>query len=119
MISISQRFDDAVIFLPQLLAASNTMEAAIKVLDPVKGANGNVGKGTIVLGTVHGDIHEIGKNVIGAMLRGAGYQIIDLGNFCHGNATRSTRRTENHSRPERFTEMHRELLVLGSPQLSL
>ena len=79
MISISQRFDDAVLFLPQLLAASNAMEEAMKVLDPIMGTNGNMGKGVVVLGTVLGDVHEIGKNVIAAMLRGAGYRIIDLG----------------------------------------
>jgi trimethylamine corrinoid protein len=79
MVSISQRFDDAMIFLPQLLAASNAMEAAMKVLDPVMGSSGTIGKGTVILGTVHGDVHEIGKNLIGAMLRGAGYRIVDLG----------------------------------------
>ncbi|HEY3419900.1 MAG TPA: cobalamin-dependent protein [Methanomassiliicoccales archaeon] len=79
MTSISQRFDEAVIFLPQLLAASNAMEEAMKILDPVMGANSVAGKGTVVLGTVLGDVHEIGKNVIGAMLRGAGYRVIDLG----------------------------------------
>lgn len=79
MTSISQRFDEAVIFLPQLLAASHAMEEAMKILDPVMGANSVARKGTIVLGTVLGDVHEIGKNVIGAMLRGAGYRIIDLG----------------------------------------
>jgi methanogenic corrinoid protein MtbC1 len=78
-VSISQRFDDAVLFLPQLMAASDAMEEAMKVLDPVMGTNGNMGKGVVVLGTVLGDVHEIGKNVIAAMLRGAGYRIIDLG----------------------------------------
>ena len=79
MISISQRFDEATLYLPQVLAASNAMEAALKVFEPVMGLGANIGKGTVVLGTVHGDIHEIGKNVVGAMLRGAGYRIIDLG----------------------------------------
>jgi trimethylamine corrinoid protein len=79
MTSISQRFDEAVIFLPQLLAASKAMDEAMKILDPVLGTDSMAGKGTIVLGTVLGDVHEIGKNVIGAMLRGAGYRIIDLG----------------------------------------
>jgi methanogenic corrinoid protein MtbC1 len=55
------------------------MEEAMKILDPVMGANSIAGKGTVVLGTVLGDVHEIGKNVIGAMLRGAGYRVIDLG----------------------------------------
>jgi corrinoid protein of di/trimethylamine methyltransferase len=79
MISISQRFDEATIYLPQVLAASNAMEAAMKVFEPVMGAKASVGKGKVVLGTVLGDIHEIGKNVVAAMLRGAGYRVIDLG----------------------------------------
>lgn len=79
MVTISAMFDEAKIYLPQVLAASNAMEAALKVLEPaMKGAN-SFSKGTVVLGTVHGDIHEIGKNVVVAMLRGAGYKVIDLG----------------------------------------
>lgn len=79
MLSISQRFDEATIFLPQVLAASRAMEAAMKVFEPAMGPPVVIGKGVIVLGTVQGDIHEIGKNVIGAMLRGAGYKVLDLG----------------------------------------
>ena len=60
---IGDRFDKAEIFLPQVVAASKTMEMALNV----------------IMGTVEGDIHEIGKNVCCAMLRGAGYKVIDLG----------------------------------------
>jgi corrinoid protein of di/trimethylamine methyltransferase len=78
MASISQRFDEATIFLPHVLAASTAMEAAMKELEPAMNGK-DLTKGTVVIGTVHGDIHEIGKNVVAAMLRGAGYRVVDLG----------------------------------------
>ncbi|MDR3282758.1 MAG: corrinoid protein [Candidatus Methanoplasma sp.] len=79
METIGERFDRAEIYLPQVVAASKTMEAAIKILEPVlTGGSGSL-RGTVVMGTVEGDIHEIGKNVCCAMLRGAGFKVVDLG----------------------------------------
>ncbi len=80
METIGQRFDKAEIYLPQVVAASKTMEAALKLLEPIMTANKGAGaKATVVMGTVEGDIHEIGKNVCCAMLRGAGFTVIDVG----------------------------------------
>ncbi|MDR0524020.1 MAG: cobalamin-dependent protein [Candidatus Methanoplasma sp.] len=79
METIGERFDKAEIYLPQVVAASKTMEAAIKILEPVLTAGDGALRGTVVMGTVEGDIHEIGKNVCCAMLRGAGYSVVDLG----------------------------------------
>ena len=79
METIGERFDKAEIYLPQVVAASKTMEAAIKILEPLMTAGGGTLRGTVIMGTVEGDIHEIGKNVCCAMLRGAGYNVIDLG----------------------------------------
>ncbi len=79
MESISRLFDRAQIYLPQVMAASRTVEAALKKLEPAMGSDGVMYRGTIVMGSVEGDIHEIGKNVCCAMLRGAGYKVIDLG----------------------------------------
>lgn len=76
---IGDRFDKAEIFLPQVVAASKTMELALKILEPLMTAGAGSLKGTVIMGTVEGDIHEIGKNVCCAMLRGAGYKVIDLG----------------------------------------
>ena len=76
---IGDKFDKAEIFLPQVVAASKTMEAALKILEPLMAAGEGSLKGTVIMGTVEGDIHEIGKNVCCAMLRGAGYNVIDLG----------------------------------------
>lgn len=78
MTSICERFHDGKIYLPQVLAASQTMQEAMERLDSSIQSDG-LGKGLIVLGTVQGDIHEIGKNVIKAFLRGGGYTVIDLG----------------------------------------
>ncbi|UAL08474.1 MAG: cobalamin-dependent protein [Candidatus Methanogranum gryphiswaldense] len=79
MESIGVRFDRAEIFLPQVVAASKTMEVALKILEPLMTAGTGGLRGTVVMGTVEGDIHEIGKNVCCAMLRGAGFNVIDLG----------------------------------------
>ena len=79
MEDIGVRFDKAEIFLPQVVAASKTMELALKILEPLMAGGSEGLKGTVVMATVEGDIHEIGKNVCCAMLRGAGYKVIDLG----------------------------------------
>ena len=79
METIGDRFDKAEIYLPQVVAASKTMELALKLLAPVMGGATDVMKGTVIMGTVQGDIHEIGKNVCCAMLRGAGYKVINMG----------------------------------------
>lgn len=76
---IGEKFDRAEIYLPQVVAASKTMEAALMVLKPLMESGAGKMKGCVVMGTVEGDIHEIGKNVCCAMLRGAGYSVIDLG----------------------------------------
>lgn len=79
MVSISHRFDEAKIYLPQVLAASRAMETALNVFRPLMVGKDMPTKGTIIIGTVQGDVHEIGKNVVSAFLRGAGYNVIDLG----------------------------------------
>ena len=76
---IGDRFDKAEIYLPQVVAASKTMELALKILDPLMQSGDGALRGTVIMATVEGDIHEIGKNVCCAMLRGAGYNVIDLG----------------------------------------
>ena len=76
---IGEKFDKAEIFLPQVVTASKTMELALKILEPLMTSGAGSLKGCVIMGTVEGDIHEIGKNVCCAMLRGAGYKVIDLG----------------------------------------
>lgn len=79
MVSISRRFNEGRIFLPQVLAASQAMEEGMKVFEPLLAGEKITTKGVVVIGTVQGDIHEIGKHVVCAFLRGSGYTVYDLG----------------------------------------
>ncbi len=76
---IGDRFDKAEIYLPHVLGASKAMERALEILAPTLASGDSSYRGTVVMGTVLGDIHEIGKNVCCAMLKGAGYRVLDLG----------------------------------------
>lgn len=80
MEEIGRRFDSAELYLPQVVAASKVMEAVLASLGPTMPDSDAVLKGTVVMGTVKGDVHEIGKNLCCAMLRGAGFRVVDLGN---------------------------------------
>ena len=73
-------YDKQVYFLPQLIASANTMETAIAYLEPlIKKEPGQQDMATIVIATVEGDVHDIGKNLVGLMLRNYGYKVVDLG----------------------------------------
>ncbi len=76
---VGERFRDNVIFVPEVLVAARAMKAALAHLEPVLAACGIQPAGTVVIGTVKGDIHDIGKNLVAMMLRGAGFRVIDLG----------------------------------------
>lgn len=76
---ISEMFDEGQVFLPQIIAASKAMENALKIIEPHLDTGEGHLNGIIVMGSVKGDIHEIGKTVCCAMLRGAGFRVIDLG----------------------------------------
>ena len=79
MAVIGMRFRANEIFVPEVLVAARAMKAGLELLEPVFAASGVQPLGTVVLGTVKGDIHDIGKNLVGMMLRGAGFRVIDLG----------------------------------------
>ena len=72
-------FRDGILFVPEVLLAANAMKAGMAILRPLLAATGAPRVGTIVIGTVKGDIHDIGKNLCGMMLEGAGFDVIDLG----------------------------------------
>ncbi len=77
---IGQRFEDGELFLPEVMLAAEAMVAGISLLEPILAQQGlNASKGRVVIGTVEGDIHDIGKNLIGIMLKGNGFQVFDLG----------------------------------------
>jgi 5-methyltetrahydrofolate--homocysteine methyltransferase len=72
-------FRDGILFVPEVLLAANAMKAGMEVLRPLLAETGVERIGTVVIGTVKGDIHDIGKNLVAMMLEGAGFEVIDLG----------------------------------------
>ena len=73
-------FRDEEIFIPEVLMAAKAMEAGQKVLEPAMAGTGTEDKlGKVILGTVEGDIHNLGKSLVGVMLKGAGFEVIDIG----------------------------------------
>jgi 5-methyltetrahydrofolate--homocysteine methyltransferase len=77
---VGHLFKDEEIFLPEVLMAAKAMDAGQKVLEPLMlDAGGGRKLGTVVLGTVKGDMHNLGKNLVNIMLRGAGFEVVDLG----------------------------------------
>ena len=76
---VGQRFKNHEIFLPDVLLAAKAMYAGMDLLKPLLIAEGVPSMGRVVIGSVRGDLHDIGKNLVGIMLRGAGFDVIDLG----------------------------------------
>jgi len=76
---VGRRFGAHEIFLPEVLLAARAMKAGMEILQPLLLADRVPTQGKVVLGTVKGDVHDIGKNLVGIMLEGAGFEVIDLG----------------------------------------
>ncbi|MFN0153570.1 MAG: corrinoid protein [Gaiella sp.] len=72
-------FRDGILFVPEVLLAANAMKGGMAVLRPLLAETGAERMGTVVIGTVKGDIHDIGKNLVAMMLEGAGFDVIDIG----------------------------------------
>jgi len=72
-------FKNSEVFIPEVLVAARAMNAGMARLEPLLVRDGIKPKGAVVIGTVKGDLHDIGKNIVAMMLKGAGYKIIDLG----------------------------------------
>jgi len=79
MNTIGEKFKNHEIFLPEVLMAAKAMQAGMDLLKPLLILADIPSKGKVVLGTVRGDLHDIGKNLVGIMLKGAGFEVIDLG----------------------------------------
>jgi 5-methyltetrahydrofolate--homocysteine methyltransferase len=78
-------FRDGILFVPEVLMAANAMKAGMAILKPILAETGSEPVGKMVIGTVKGDIHDIGKNLVGMMMEGAGFEIIDLGINTHAD----------------------------------
>jgi 5-methyltetrahydrofolate--homocysteine methyltransferase len=72
-------FRDGILFVPEVLLAANSMKAGMQILKPLLIETGAPRLGKMVIGTVKGDIHDIGKNLVSMMMEGAGFEVIDLG----------------------------------------
>ena len=72
-------FRDGILFVPEVLMAANAMKGGMAILRPLLAETGAETVGRVVIGTVKGDIHDIGKNLVGMMLEGAGFEVFDIG----------------------------------------
>ncbi|MBP1625196.1 MAG: cobalamin B12-binding domain protein, partial [Acidobacteria bacterium] len=79
MDEIGRRFEAQDCYIPEMLMAGRAMKAALELLRPLLAASGAQPTGRVVLGTVKGDLHDIGKNLVGSMLEGAGFEVFDVG----------------------------------------
>lgn len=79
MSEVGRRFEEEEYFVPELLLSARAMKAALEILRPMLADCGAEPVGRVVVGTVQGDLHDIGKNLVAAMLEGAGFEIVDLG----------------------------------------
>jgi len=76
---IGERFSAGTLFVPEMLMAAEAVQAGLDIVRPLLVDAGSKPAGTIILGTVKGDLHDIGKNLVGMMLEGAGFRLVDLG----------------------------------------
>lgn len=76
---VGDDFRDGILFVPEVLLAANAMKAGMFILKPLLAETGAPRMGKMVIGTVKGDIHDIGKNLVSMMMEGAGFEVVDLG----------------------------------------
>jgi len=79
MTEVGRRFEEGEYFVPEMLIAARAMQAGLKILKPKLVDSGTKPLGTVAIGTVKGDLHDIGKSLVAMMLEGAGFEIMDLG----------------------------------------
>ncbi len=76
---VGEDFRDGILFVPEVLLSANAMKAGMSILRPLLAETGAPKLGKMVIGTVKGDIHDIGKNLVGMMMEGAGFDVVDIG----------------------------------------
>jgi 5-methyltetrahydrofolate--homocysteine methyltransferase len=79
MTIVGKDFRDGILFVPEVLLAANAMKAGMAILKPLLAETGAPKQGKMVIGTVKGDIHDIGKNLVSMMMEGAGFEVVDIG----------------------------------------
>jgi len=76
---VGDRFESGELFIPELLISARAMKAGLALIRPLLAESSSANQGRVVIGTVQGDLHDIGKNIVAAMLEGGGFDVIDLG----------------------------------------
>jgi 5-methyltetrahydrofolate--homocysteine methyltransferase len=76
---VGQKFKNNEFYVPEVLIAARAMNAGMELLEPILAEGGAKPAGTVVIGTVKGDLHDIGKNLVGMMLKGGGFKVVDVG----------------------------------------
>jgi 5-methyltetrahydrofolate--homocysteine methyltransferase len=76
---VGEKFSQGILFVPQMLRSAKTMQSCLLLLKPHFQAGSVTGRGSVVMGTVKADLHDIGKNLVSMMLEGAGFSVIDMG----------------------------------------
>lgn len=95
MAVVGELFKEEEIFIPEVIMAAKAMQAGVDVLEPLLMSGGKrVNTGKVILGTVKGDLHDLGKNLVGLMFKGAGFEVIDLGVNVPAEKFVSTAKTE-------------------------
>ena len=79
MATVGEKFKNGEIFVPEMLVAARAMKKGVEVLKPHLGSEDSASQGKLILATVAGDLHDIGKNLVGMMIESAGFEVIDLG----------------------------------------
>lgn len=79
MDEVGELFSKGDLFVPEMLMAAQAMKGGLNIIKPILAAGGMESKGTVVIGTVKGDLHDIGKNLVSMMMEGAGFNVVDLG----------------------------------------
>jgi 5-methyltetrahydrofolate--homocysteine methyltransferase len=79
MDEVGQKFSEGDLFVPEMLMSAKVMKAGLEVLKPHLSSDSAVDRGTVIIGTVKGDLHDIGKNLVAMMMEGAGFKVVDLG----------------------------------------
>lgn len=79
MDEVGQKFSEGELFVPEMLMAAQAMKGGLELLKPLLSSEASRSKGTVVIGTVKGDLHDIGKNLVSMMMEGAGFEVVDLG----------------------------------------
>ncbi len=95
MDDVGRRFKANEIFVPEVLVAARAMKTSTELLEPVLAASGIQAEFRVVIGTVEGDLHDIGKNLVAMMLKGSGFEVIDLGTNVSAEAFAEAVKTHN------------------------